>query len=375
MSFVEEIKQYPWNAVQAAINGKTISDVEKALQAERRSVDDLMALLSPSAAPLLEDMAQASHRLTMQRFGRIIQLYAPIYVSSECINACVYCGFNQHNRIGRTTLTQAEVIQEGISLSRSGFCHILLLTGESPRHVGVDDLGEIAEKLRRLFASISIEVYPMDTGAYRTLIEHGVDGLTIYQETYHRGLYGVIHPSGPKRDYDRRLGTPDRGGRAGFRRINVGALLGLSEWRTEGAFVGLHAAYLMRRYWQSHISISFPRLRPAAGGYAPECPVSDTDMVQLMCAIRLYLPDAGLVLSTREPQQFRDNLVPLGITHMSAGSSTVPGGYRLKPKTEGQFEVSDKRSPWEVAKMIAAAGYEPVWKDWDAAFLNPAEDF
>jgi 2-iminoacetate synthase len=373
MNFAQEIQKYPWDTIRAAIEGKSISDVKQAIKAQQRSYDDLLALLSPSAGPLLEDMAQEAHQLTLQRFGRIIQMFAPIYVSSECINACLYCGFNRHNRIRRATLKPSEVIREGRSLYQAGFRHVLLLTGESPGHVSVDDLGLIAEKLRRFFASISIEVYPMDSASYRKLIDRGVDGLTVYQETYHRGRYAEIHPTGPKRDYIRRMNTPDRGGRAGFRKINIGALLGIADWRVEGAFVALHAAYLMRRYWRSHISISFPRLRPAAGGYQPKCPVSDVHMVQLMCALRLFLPDAGIVLSTRESRQFRDNLVPLGVTHMSAGSKTAPGGYAVKSETEGQFEISDHRSPRAVARMITRAGYEPVWKDWDAVYLNTME--
>jgi 2-iminoacetate synthase len=319
---------------------------------------------------MLEDLAQASHQLTVQRFGRVIQLFAPIYVSNDCVNDCVYCGFNRHNRIRRATLTMEEVLEEGKALNRSGFRHVLLLTGESPHSVSPDDLGRVAEELRPLFASISIEVYPMDTLSYSGLIEKGVDGLTIYQETYHRGCYATIHPTGPKRDYDWRLATPDRGGQAGFRRLNIGALLGLADWRVEGAFVGMHAAYLMRRYWQSHVAVSFPRLRPAAGGYVPKFPVSDMAMVQLMCALRIFLPDAGLVLSTREPARLRDNLIPLGVTHMSAGSKTAPGGYTSTRDADGQFEVNDNRSTREVAEKIEDLGYEPVWKDWDAAFLH-----
>ncbi|MDQ7781775.1 MAG: 2-iminoacetate synthase ThiH [Desulfomonilaceae bacterium] len=370
MSFLEEIRNLSWDWMKATISEKTTSDVERALQAEKRSHDDLLALLSPAAEPMLEDLAQTTHRLTVQRFGRVIQLYAPIYLSNECVNACVYCGFNRHNRIRRATLTPEEVLEEAAALNQSGFRHVLLLTGESPGSVSPDDLGRIAEALRPLFASISIEVYPMDTPSYSVLIEKGVDGLTIYQESYHRGRYATIHPSGPKRDYDRRLDTPDRGGKAGFRRLNVGALLGLSDWRVEGAFVGMHAAYLLRRYWQSHIAVSFPRLRPAAGGYIPEHPASDRAMVHLMCALRIYLPDAGLVLSTREPAQLRDNLIPLGVTHMSAGSRTSPGGYASPRDAEGQFEINDTRSTREVARKITALGYEPLWKDWDAAFLH-----
>lgn len=373
MSFGEEIQRYQWDEVRKAVSSKTEADVISALQCETRGLDDLMALLSPAAVPMLEEMAQASHQLTAQRFGRIIQMYAPIYLSSECINGCAYCGFNHHNQIKRATLTVDQAEQEGKLLRNNGFCHALLLTGESPHHVSVDYLGRVAQTLRQLFASISIEVYPMDTASYGRLIAKGVDGLTIYQETYNRRCYATVHPFGPKRNYEWRLGAPERGGQAGFRRLNIGALLGLADWRVEGVFMGMHAAYLMHRHWQSQVLVSFPRLRPAAGGYIPEHPVNDAEMVQLMCALRLFLPDAGIVLSTREPPDLRDNLIPLGVTHMSAGSRTAPGGYGSKEETEGQFEVSDHRTSLEVAQKITSLGYEPVWKDWDVAFLGPPQ--
>ncbi|MCF8106889.1 MAG: 2-iminoacetate synthase ThiH [Desulfohalobiaceae bacterium] len=370
MSFQDHIHDLSWDCLQESIQDKTQLDAERALASSRKSFDDLLALLSPAASVLIEDMAQAAHGLTRQRFGRIIQMYAPIYISSECANACVYCGFNRHNTIRRATLSLEEVDREADALLEAGFRHVLLLTGESPRHVGVEYLGRIAGRLREKFSSIGIEVYPMDIDSYRSLIDSGVDSLTVYQETYKRSCYEAIHPAGPKRDYDWRLDTPDRGGRAGFRRLNIGALLGLAEWRVEGAFLAMHAAYLMKNHWRSHVSVSFPRLRPAAGGYEPAFPVADAGMVQLMCALRLFLPDAGLVISTREPRELRDNLVPLGITHMSAGSKTAPGGYVSHQDFEGQFDVDDRRSPFEVAEMIKAKGYVPVWKDWDSAFLQ-----
>ncbi len=372
MAFKEEIKKYPWEQIQSEILAKTTNDVERSLQTERGHFNDLLALLSPAAGPYLEQMAQLAHTLTVQRFGRIIQMYAPIYISSECTNSCVYCGFNHHNKINRATLTAEEIVEEGKILHGHGFRHVLLLSGESPHHVPLEHICRIVHKLRPLFASISIEIYPMDTDSYRTLADSGVDGLTIYQETYNPNRYAEVHPAGPKRNYDWRLETPDRGGEAGFRCLNLGALLGLSDWRTDGAFVGLHAAYLMRRYWKSHVYLSFPRLRPASGGYQPKFPVKDAQMVQLMCAFRLWLPYAGLVLSTREPKELRDNLVPLGVTQISAGSKTAPGGYAAKHDREGQFEVSDQRTPEEVARMIIAKGYEPVWKDWDAGLLGHA---
>jgi len=370
MSFWKKITSYRWDGIEAAILGKTAKDVHRALQSPVRRFDDFLAFLAPDAAGYLEEMAQTAHQLTVRRFGRTIQMFAPVYMSNECTNACAYCGFNRRNRIARATLSVDEVVDEAMVLHGQGFRHILLLTGESPHHAPVDYLIRVARKLQRIFASISIEIYPLATDDYRRLILNGVDGLTIFQETYNLKQYATFHPSGPKHNYRRRLETPDRGGKAGFRRLNIGALLGLCDWRVEGAFVGLHAAYLVHRYWKSSVSISFPRLRPAAGGFQPPFPVSDVQMVQLMCALRLWLPDAGLVLSTREPAMLRDNLLPMGITQMSAGSKTAPGGYAAKEKAESQFEVCDLRSPKEVADMIAGRGYEPVWKDWDASFLN-----
>lgn len=373
MSFWQKIIQYQWDQIESAISRKTAQDVRQALRAPARNFDDLLALLSPAATGFLEDMALAAHTLTVQRFGRTIQMFAPVYISSECTNSCIYCGFNRHNRISRATLSVEEVEKEVTFLHGQGFRHVLLLTGESPNHVPVEYLIHIARKLQPLLASISIEIYPLATDDYRRLIENGVDGLTVYQETYHKKQYAEVHPAGPKRNYRWRLETPDRGGQAGFRRLNIGVLLGLSDWRVDGAFLGLHAAYLARRYWQSHVSVSFPRLKPAAGGFHPPFPVNDAHMVQLMCALRLWMPDAGLILSTREPASLRENLLPLGITQMSAGSKTAPGGYAAKEKVEGQFEISDLRSPQEVVCMITSHGYEPVWKDWDASFLNASQ--
>lgn len=364
---------YSWDEIEGAILNATPQDVEWALGTNKLLFKDLIALLSPAAEPYLESMAQISHRITVQRFGRVIQMFAPLYVSSECTNSCVYCGFNRHNAIERDTLTINEVISEARTLHNQGFRHLLLVSGEAPRHVPVEYLTEISKRLSVMFSSLSIEVYPMDVESYSRLVAAGVDGLTIYQETYHPGRYKEVHPAGRKRDYNWRLDTPDRGGQAGIRRLNIGALLGLSNWRVEAAYMALHADYLARLYWRSHVSVSFPRLRPAAGGYEPEFPVSDAQMIQLMCALRVWMPEAGLVISTREPAELRDNLVPLGVTQMSAGSKTAPGGYGTKLDAEGQFEVSDHRSPEEVVQMIVSRGYEPVWKDWDQAFLDQSQ--
>ncbi len=370
MQFYDEIKKYPWESINQHIESRSQLNVEKALAALPLRLEDFMSLLSPAAEPCLEEMAQRAHRLTEQRFGRIIGLFAPLYLSNICTNACVYCGFNVHNPVERLTLTVDQAAAEGKHLYDLGFRHLLLVSGEAPRTVTVEYLAGVLERLRPLFSSISIEIYPLETADYKALIHHGVDGLVIYQETYDERRYREVHPAGKKRDYLWRLETPERGGEAGFRRIGIGALLGLNDWRTEGFYLALHARHLIRTFWKSHITISFPRLRPAAGGYQPPSPVPDIHMVQLLIALRLFLPDAGLILSTRESPDLRDHLIPLGITAMSAGSRTDPGGYVHDSHAEAQFEIADDRSPQAVSEIIRRKGYEPVWKDWDAVFLQ-----
>ncbi|BCA78946.1 2-iminoacetate synthase ThiH [Desulfuromonas sp. AOP6] len=372
MSFLDVIQSYNYQQVLTDIEDKTAADVERALVSERLRPEDFKALLSPAAADFLEAMAQKAHRQTVQRFGRNILLYAPLYLSNVCSNGCRYCGFNATNKVGRQTLSLDEVEEEARALRARGFEHILLVTGEAPAAVDNDFLAQVVRRLTPLFSSISIEVYPMDTDGYRQMVGAGVDGLTIYQETYDRNLYAEMHPFGRKSDYDWRLLTPERGGAAGLRRIGLGALLGLGHFRAEAFFVGLHALHLSRHYWRTQVSVSFPRIRPADGGFQPLHPVSDRAFVQLICALRLLLPDAGLVLSTRESASLRDHLLPLGITQMSAGSSTAPGGYLNKEKSTEQFAIDDDRSVEEVCHMIRAKGYETVWKDWDSAFLDKA---
>ncbi len=372
MSFLETLDQYDIRRVEDAIAGKTDGDVERALAAERLQPDDFMALLSPAAVPHLETIAQRAHRLTVQRFGRNILLYAPLYMSNVCNNGCVYCGFNAHNPAPRRTLTLDEVEREARYLHGQGFRHLLLLTGETTKGADEDYIAAAAQRIKPLFSSIGIEVFPMETAGYQHMVAAGIDALTIYQETYDRQLYEKLHPFGRKRDFNWRLATPERGGAAGLRRIGIGALLGLGDFRGEGFFTGLHALHLSRHHWRTQVTVSFPRMRPAEGAFPPPCPVSDRDLVQLICAIRLLLPDAGLILSTRESARLRDNLMPLGITQMSAGSCTAPGGYGEDKGQTEQFAIDDDRSPEVVARTIRAKGYEAVWKDWDAAFLHRA---
>jgi 2-iminoacetate synthase len=370
MTFLELFNRYRPEAVRETIAACTAADVERALSAEHLREADYLALLSPAAGAYLEPLAQRAHRLTRQRFGNIVQMFAPIYISNECSNGCLYCGFNAANKVRRRTLTLDEVEQEARVLHERGFRHIQVLTGEAPTRVNNDYLAAAVRRIRPLFSSISIEVYPMDTDGYRQMVAAGVDNLTVYQETYERDLYDELHPFGRKKDFDWRLTTPDRGGEAGLRSIGIGALLGLADWRSEGFFVGLHARHLARTWWRTRVNVSFPRIRPADGGFAPRQPVSDAALVQLLCALRLLLPDAALVLSTRESAALRDHLLPLGITQLSAGSCTAPGGYSHCEDGSEQFAIDDARSPEQICAMLRARGYEPVWKDWDRIFLE-----
>jgi 2-iminoacetate synthase len=370
MTFYDVIHSYRWEEIEKEIGRRSRSDVERALAARLLRLDDLISLFSPAAEPFLEEMAQRAHRLTVQRFGRVMGMFAPLYLSNVCTNRCVYCGFNAGNDVARLTLTPEEAGMEGESIRRMGFRNVLLLSGEAPQVVTEEYLKRVLERLRLLFSSIGIEMFPMTTDGYRALIGMGVDSLTIFQETYDEVSYGEFHPGGRKSDYRWRLETPDRGGAAGFRRLGIGALLGLNEWRVEGFFIALHASHLLRTYWKSQVSISFPRLRAAAGGYEPRFPVADRHLVQLICALRLFLPDAGFTLSTREFPALRDHLIPLGITSMSAGSHTEPGGYARPSEGGAQFEVADGRSPGTVAEVLRRRGCEPVWKDWDAALTS-----
>ncbi|MDT8442043.1 MAG: 2-iminoacetate synthase ThiH [Desulfuromonadales bacterium] len=370
MSFLDIIQDYDPAQVEQAIAGKTGADVERALAVDRLSEADYMALLSPAAEDFLESLARKAHAITRRRFGNTILLYAPLYLSNECHNGCRYCGFSADNRMPRHTLTVDAIEAEAQALAAQGFRHVLLLTGEAPKSADVAYLEMAVRRVRPLFSSIGIEVFPMPQADYTRLIAAGVDALTIYQETYDPALYAEMHPYGRKRDYAWRLGTPERAGQAGMRKIGIGALLGLGRFRSEAFFAGLHGRYLARHFWRSQLTVSFPRMRPSEIGFQPLHPVSDRNFVQLICAMRLLLHDAGLVLSTRENADLRDNLLPLGITQMSAGSCTAPGGYAGAERQTEQFAIDDDRTPAEFAAMLRAKGYDPVWKDWDSAFLD-----
>lgn len=361
------------------------------------------ALLEPMEPSALEALAADSVAATRRHFGKTMRLFAPLYLSNECVNNCSYCGFSRDNPILRTTLTVPQVVQEARHLSELGFRHLLLVAGEHPRFVSEGYLEECLEALRGFVPTLAIEVGPMETPEYEPLVRAGCEGLVVYQETYDRSAYAAYHTAGPKKDFDWRLECPERGYAAGFRRIGIGALVGLSDWRAEVMRLAAHLDYLQRTCWKATFTISLPRLRPAAGGFQPRHAMGDAEFVQALCAFRVCFPQVGIVLSTRESRALRDALFPLGVTTVSAGSHTEPGGYTgaggddvhltvrgrrvdldrpaaatpcasatAATAATGQFDISDERSPAEIAAHLRSIGLEPVWKDWDAAILSPA---
>jgi 2-iminoacetate synthase len=370
--FEDVFNRYEWAAVRRRIYGKTAADVERALAKTQRDLEDFSALISPAAAPYLEEMARLSQRLTQKRFGRVIQLYIPLYLSNECQNICTYCGFSHDNKIRRRTLAAGELLTEVAAIRDMGFEHVLLVSGEANQTVGVDYFVRALEAVRPHFSQVSMEVQPLDRDDYALLRDHGLNTVLVYQETYHREDYKLHHPKGKKSNFGYRLGTPDRLGEAGVHKVGLGVLIGLEDWRTDSWFTALHLQYMERKYWKTRYSLSFPRLRPFAGedrerpyGIQPKVEMKDRELIQLICAYRLLDEEVELSLSTRESPVFRDHAVPLGITAMSAGSRTNPGGYVVDPESLEQFEIHDDRTPAAIAAMIRRQGYEAVWKDWD----------
>lgn len=349
------------------------------------------ALLEPKAPAQLEAMVRESRALTRRNFGRTMRLFAPLYVSNECVNNCQYCGFSRDNPILRTTLTIEQVITEARHLVAQGFRNILLVAGEHPRFVSEGYLEECIRAIRAFVPTIGIEVGPMEAPEYERMVQAGAEGLVVYQETYDREVYAVMHTAGPKKDFDWRLACPERGYQGGFRRIGIGALFGLSDWRLEALRLAAHLEHLYKHCWKATFTVAFPRLRPAAGGFQPLTGFPDHALVQTLAAFRLIFPEVGIVMSTRESAPFRDAVAPLGVTVMSAGSHTEPGGYTgagsddlhltvkgrrveldEKPgnsRAEGQFGIADERSPAAVADRLRSLGLDPVWKDWDPAIL------
>jgi len=368
MFFSDILQKLDLSQIKDSICSVSEQDVLNNLGKKHYSIKDFPVLISPAAAPFLEKMAAIAQQITFLRFGKTVKLYAPLYISNECVNACAYCGFNVNNKIERVTLNKEEVLNEAEALYNQGFRHILLVSGEDKDKVPFEFLSDIAQDLSKKFSSVSIEVYPMDTEDYRKLLLCGITGIAIYQETYNRQVYKTLH-KGPKADFDYRLLTPERAGETGFRELGIGVLIGLTDFRVDMTCVALHAGFLMKKFWKSRIAVSFPRLRNAAGGFRPPVTVPDRQLAQAIFAFRIVLPDVELVLSTRENSGFRDGMAGIGITRMSAGSKTNPGGYSISKESLEQFVVTDKRTPAEIASMLQGKNLEPVWKDFDQSFL------
>ena len=357
-----------FSTLQEAINCANEAEVLQALHSDHPGLTGLAALLSPAAEPHLGAMAARSTAITIQRFGRTIQVYAPLYLSSFCANRCAYCGFSADNAIARRLLSLEEAEKEAMILHQRGFNHLLLVSGEAPGKLGVDYLEKLALRLRDRFAALSIEVQPLATEEYARLFRAGITAVAVYQETYDREVYKQVHLAGRKADFAYRLESPARVAAAGMREVGIGALLGLADWRAEGLALGYHLAWLRRHYWRTGFTVSFPRLRPAQGEFKPLLPVSERDLSQMIFALRIFDPDVGLYLSTREEARFRDGMIGLGPTRYSAGSCTAPGGYGQTNAGVEQFEVGDSRSLAEVSVAIQQKGFDPVRKDWDAGF-------
>ncbi|WP_129714111.1 2-iminoacetate synthase ThiH [Pedobacter sp. SYP-B3415] len=371
--FTEIFDACSWDEIKADIYAKRPADVEHALSAQKRTLEDFKALISPAAAPYLEEMARQSNELTVKRFGRTVQMYVPMYLSNECQNICTYCAFSLDNKIPRKTLTDEEILNEAAVLKQMGYEHVLLVTGEANLTVGLPYLQNALRLLRPVFSQLSMEVQPLDQSDYEVLVADGLHAVLVYQETYHRENYRQHHPKGKKSNFNYRLETPDRLGKAKVHRIGLGTLIGLEDWRTDCFFTAMHLRYLEKTYWQTRFSVSFPRLRPIeldcqASHQAFDTQMSDRELVQLICAWRLFSSELEISLSTREEERFRDHIIGLGVTSISAGSRTNPGGYSKPEQALEQFEISDERSPEQIAAMIRKRGYEPVWKDWDRSY-------
>lgn len=364
MGFYDIYENYKKVDFDRSFEEVTELDIQRILHKSRIDPYEFLALLSPMAENFLEEMAQRAQQLSLQHFGKAILLFTPMYLGNQCINRCAYCGFNVDNSIKRKKLTLEEIEKEAMAISSTGLRHILILTGESPKDTPVSYIVEAVKVLKKYFDSIGMEVYPMTEDEYRQVIEAGVDGLTVYQEVYDEEIYDHVHISGPKKNYHFRLDAPERGCKAKMRTVNIGALLGLNEWRREAFFTGLHGDYLQNKYPDVSISVSPPRIRPHGGVFEEVYPVSDKNLVQNMLALRIFLPYVGITLSTRERATLRDHLIPLGVTKMSAGVSTEVGGHSADDKGEGQFEISDTRNVNEMKEMILSKGYQPVFKDW-----------
>jgi 2-iminoacetate synthase len=372
--FADVIKQWDWDETIAQVHATTDADVVRVLAKARRNNkqlddNDFMALISPAAANHLEEMAQLSHHFTQERFGKTISMYIPMYVSNACTNKCVYCGFNHDNPFKRTILTMEQIEEECKAIKRLGpFENLLLVSGEFPSLCGTDYFEQVLKVCRPHFHNLTIEVQPMKAEQYERLTHSGLNGVVCFQETYHKEAYKTYHPRGMKSIFEWRLNGYDRMGQAGVHKIGMGVLIGLEEWHADVTMMARHLRYLQKKYWRTRYSINFPRMCPSESGFQPKVIMSDRELAQLTFAFRIFDHDIDISFSTRESKDFRNNMMQLGVTSMSAGSQTDPGGYSSCPDSLEQFEVTDSRSPEQVTNDIRNLGYDVVWKDWDEVF-------
>ncbi|WP_421852951.1 2-iminoacetate synthase ThiH [Marinomonas sp.] len=365
--FVENVD---WQEIMQIHQEKNEQDVQRALNKSKLDVDDFAALISPAAEPYLLEMVAKSERLTLQRFGNTLSLFAPLYLSNTCANECTYCGFSMNNSIKRLTLNETQVGKEVAAIKSKGFDHILLVTGETNK-VSMPYFERMIPLIKPHFSQLSMEVQPLDADEYEKLQGIGLDGVLVYQETYRRKTYLEHHLRGNKSNFNYRLDAPDRIGQAGIHKVGLGVLLGLEDWRTDSVMMAHHLRHLQKRYWRSRFSVAFPRIRPCEGGIVPKSVISDRQLVQLIAAWRLFDRDLEMSLSTRESPEFRHHAVRMGFTTMSAESKTQPGGYANDAQEAlEQFEISDERPVSDIMAMIREQGREVVWKDWDPALSH-----
>lgn len=343
----------------------TARDVQQALAKEWLSIDDFGALLSPAALPFLEQMAKKAQGETRKHFGTSVCLFTPLYIANYCENHCVYCGFNCHNHIQRAKLTMEEIEQELRAIADTGLQEILLLTGESRTASSVEYIGEAVKLAAKYFRNVGIEIYPLNSDEYRYLNQCGADFVSVYQETYNTDKYEQVHLSGHKRVFPYRFYAQERALLGGMRGVAFGALLGLDNFRKDAFSAGLHAYYIQQKYPQAEISFSCPRMRPYLNR-ADNNPndVHETQLLQVMLAYRLFFPYAGITISTRERAGFRDNVVGMCATKISAGVQVSVGGHEDEKKGDEQFEISDSRSVAEVDAMLRERGLQPVYIDY-----------
>lgn len=367
MSFYDEITKVHIMDYAREVDLMTDNDVARALARARHNeqleLGDFMALISPAAAPYLSDMAVLAQRFTRQRFGNGVSMYVPLYLTNLCTNNCRYCGFAAHNKFPRRVLTAAETKQECEAIKAMGYENILVVTGANERRGGMDYFREMLPIVREYASYLSMEVQPIDTEDYRELKTLGLDAVMVYQETYDPACYKENHLSGKKTDMRYRMETPERLGDAGIDKVGIGALLGLFDWKADTVALARHLLYMRQHYWQTRMSLSFPRLRPAAGGFEPVSPVNDRQMIQTLCAWRLFDHELEISISTRESRRFRDVIVPVVITAISAGSSTQPGGYAVDHHDLPQFIINDDRSVQEVTAALKQSGLEPIFRE------------